>query len=279
MYVYVFLPVSLANWDSSCWTFTLESSTESFTTALTPRTARPDRSDSSSTTESPKTGLATSCETWPVCCELFRRRREEKRPAALQRARSRSWRPARLGTPSSAGTATSCDLNGLPVILWLNATPQGSGRGLGLGRASGTEQQHPTPLLKRETSRREGWRKRRRKRRTGVQSTTQPCWNNLYFHNSFTYNFYFGSKGKGGYRRKCVWAGVRGIRESREVFLLLFSGACKYLCATWESHCWSKLNAEFSFYFNLFFYITRLFVEKKDPEQFPHSNRMVLICG
>lgn len=43
----------------------------------------------------------------------------------------------------------------------------GSGRGLGLGQASGTEQQHPTPLLKSERCRGGEWRGRRRKRRTG----------------------------------------------------------------------------------------------------------------
>lgn len=37
-----------------------------------------------------------------------------------------------------------------------------------------------------------------------VQSMTQPCWNNLYFHNSFMYNFYFGLKGIGDERRMCV---------------------------------------------------------------------------
>lgn len=57
--------------------------------------------------------------------------------------------------------------------------------------------------------------------------------------------------------------GVRGIRTSREVFLLLFFGACKYVCATWESHCWSKLNAEFSLFYS-FFSITLLFVGKKN---------------
>lgn len=45
---------------------------------------------------------------------------------------------------------------------------------------------------------------------------TQPCWNNLYFHNSFTYNFYFGVKGEGkedsgrvlgalGHQKKCFY--------------------------------------------------------------------------
>ena len=52
------------------------------------------------------------------CLNLpHRRRREERWQAALQGAHSRSWRPARLATPSSHGTATSCDLNSLPVIL------------------------------------------------------------------------------------------------------------------------------------------------------------------
>lgn len=56
--------------------------------------------------------------------------------------------------------------------------------------------------------------------------------------------------------------GVRGIRILKEVILLLFFGACKYVCATWESQCWSKLNAEF-LYFIPFLFITLLFVGKK----------------
>lgn len=64
------------------------------------------------------------------CLNLaHRRRREEMWQAAPQGAHSRSWRPARPATPSSDGTATSCDLNSLPVILWLNATPRGQGGG------------------------------------------------------------------------------------------------------------------------------------------------------
>lgn len=59
----------------------------------------------------------------------LRRRQEKKWPAAPQRVHSRSWRPARLATPSSFETETSCDLNSLPAILWLNATPQGLGGG------------------------------------------------------------------------------------------------------------------------------------------------------
>lgn len=60
-----------------------------------------------------------------------------------------------------------------------------------------------------------------------------------------------------------------GIRASREVFLLLFFGACKYVCATWKSHCQSKLNAEFSLFYSLLFHHP-VFVERETPEEFPH---------
>lgn len=87
--------------------------------------------------------LSTS--TLPRPAPARRRKREEKRPAALQRAPSRSWRPARPATPSWAGTATSCDL---PATPWLGATALGQGGGSGGDKpAGGTEQQHPTPWL------------------------------------------------------------------------------------------------------------------------------------
>lgn len=31
-----------------------------------------------------------------------------------------------------------------------------------------------------------------------------------------------------------------------------FLGSCKYVCATFESQCWSKLNAEFSLFYSPF---------------------------
>lgn len=61
-----------------------------------------------------------------------------------------------------------------------------------------------------------------------------------------------------------MWAEVAGgIRTSREVFLLLFSGACKYVCAKRESHCWSKLNAEFSLFYSFGFSSPRRFGERE----------------
>lgn len=190
-----FFLVFLASWDSLCWTFTLESCTESFTTAPIPQTVRQDRSGSS-------THEYAAAESWfyVAMWTLFaltvtlRRRRERKWPAALQRARSRSWRPVRLATPSSIGTATSCDLSSLPVILWLNAMPQGQG-GVRVGTGRGTEQQHPTPLLKRAIE--------KRSRKGRVQSTTQPCWNNLYFHNSLTVFILDQKIGGGGKKKLC----------------------------------------------------------------------------
>lgn len=62
-----------------------------------------------------------------------------------------------------------------------------------------------------------------------------------------------------------------GIRASREVFLLLCFGACKYVCATWKSHCQSKLNAEFSLFYSLLFHHP-VFVERETPEEFSHSS-------
>ena len=79
-----------------------------------------------------------------VCSGVPRRRREGRRPAAPRRARSRSWRPARLATPSSTGAATSCDLNSLSEILWLNATPQGRGEG-GVRVGTGQRDRTATP--------------------------------------------------------------------------------------------------------------------------------------
>lgn len=72
-----------------------------------------------------------------------------------------------------------------------------------------------------------------------------------------------------------VGRGAEGIGTSIEVFLLLFFGGCKYVCATLDSQCWSKLNAEFSLFIfsNLLFFF--FFVGKK-PGQIPHS---LQLCG
>lgn len=178
---HVFL-VSLANWNSLFWTFTLVSFTESSTTGPTPRTARLDRLVTGGSRVAFFRG--SSGKIWPFVSNpisSLRRRRAEKQPAVLQRARSRSWHPARHATPSSAETVTSCDLNGLPLT---QCHAPGSGRGLGLGQASGTEQQHPTPLLKKKKKKETTRRKKNGRRR--VESMTQPCWANLYFHNTFT---------------------------------------------------------------------------------------------
>ena len=49
----------------------------------------------------------------------------------------------------------------------------------------------------------------------------------------------------------CVGRGSGALGHQEKSFYFYFFGACKYVCATWESHCWSKLNAEFSlFYFD-----------------------------
>lgn len=72
----------------------------------------------------------------------------------------------------------------------------------------------------------------------------------------------------------------QGLGALREVFLLFFLfGACKYVCATWASHCRSKLNTEFSLFYS-FFFITWLFVEKEPwTVSSLQSSCMVLICG
>lgn len=54
-----------------------------------------------------------------------------------------------------------------------------------------------------EENEEEGEKEEREEESRGAQSMTQPCWNNLYFHNSFTYNFYFGLKGRGLKKEMC----------------------------------------------------------------------------
>lgn len=94
---------------------------------------------------------------------------------------------------------------------------------------------------------------------------TQPCWNNLYFHNSFMYNFYFGSKGRGEEENVCG-QGSRALgHQEKSFYYYFFFRACKYVCATWESHRWSKLNAEFSLFYLISFTSPWLFVEEKKP--------------
>lgn len=286
--------MSLANWNSLFWTFTPVSFTESSTTGPTPRTARLDRL----VTGGSRVGFfrGGSGKIWPFVSNpisSLRRRRAEKQPAVLQRARSRSWHPARHATPSSAETATSCDLNGLPVT---QCHAPGSGRGLGLGQASGTEQQHPTPLLKR---------KKKKKRRRGERRTGGGEWSPWHNHVGLTYIFItlshtiFILNQKRGWAKEeqcvCGRGGAKGIGTSIEVFLLLFFGGCKYVCATLDSQCWSKLNPVFFFSFILFLYITLhfyfilwffvcLFFEgkkrkEKQNRSLTHSGCAVLICG
>lgn len=120
------------------------------------------------TTESQKVGLVVSCEIWlfdfspqeetggevassPPESSFQKLAPSETRYTILRRDRDELW-----PQQPSSDPVTQCHA-------------PGSGRGLGLGQANGTEQQHPTPLLKRERRRRGGdWRgRRRRKRRTG----------------------------------------------------------------------------------------------------------------
>lgn len=207
--------VSLANWNSLFWTFTLVSFTESSTTGPTPRTARLDRLVTGGSRVAFFRG--SSGKIWPFVSNpisSLRRRRAEKQPAVLQRARSRSWHPARHATPSSAETVTSCDLNGLPLT---QCHAPGSGRGLGLGQASATEQQHPTPLLKK---------KKKKKRRRGERRTGGGEWSPWHNHVGLTYifitlsQFLFWIKNVGGLKRDNVCVGHWDINRSVFTFIL-----------------------------------------------------------
>lgn len=145
----MFIPVSLANWDSLCWTFTPESYTESFIMVLTPRTARLDRSRQqcyhyeitgswfcyvmwSLTDFHPQEETGGEVASSPPDSSFQKLAPSETRYTILNRDRDELWPQQPSGDP-----VTQCHA-------------PGSGRGLGLGQASGTEQQHPTPLLKRE---------------------------------------------------------------------------------------------------------------------------------
>lgn len=62
-----------------------------------------------------------------------------------------------------------------------------------------------------------------------------------------------------------VGRGFGASGASWEVFLpFFFFGVCKYVCATWESRCWSKLNTEvFFFFFFLIFFPPAYILRKK----------------
>lgn len=82
----------------------------------------------------------------------------------------------------------------------------------------------------------------------------------------------------------CVWAGVRGIRASREVFLLLFLEFVNMFVLHGKSHCWSKLNAEFSLFYSfsslsLFFFFVFVCRKRKPQNSYLTPPGMVLICG
>lgn len=99
----------------------------------------------------------------------------------------------------------------------------GLGRGLGLGQAGGTEQQHPTPLLKRETEENEeeaGGLKRRTG--GGVQSTTHHV-GITYIFITITYNFYFGSRESGVKEKVCVCGqGLGALGHQEKCFYFYF---------------------------------------------------------
>lgn len=60
-----------------------------------------------------------------------------------------------------------------------------------------------------------------------------------------------------------VGRGFGASGASWEVFLPFFFGVCKYVCATWESRCWSKLNTEVFFFFFLIFFPPAYILRKK----------------
>lgn len=63
---------------------------------------------------------------------------------------------------------------------------------------------------------------------------------------------------------KCLWAEGLGHQGHHEkCFYLFFFGVCKYVCATWESRCWSKLNTEVFFFFFLIFFPPAYILRKK----------------
>lgn len=164
------------------------------------------------------------------------------------------------------------------MILWLNATPR-----VREGVRVGTSQRDRTTTPNTLTEERDGgeWRgsrrfKKKNRRRSAVHDTS--CWDHLYFHN-YHIQFLFWIKRKWGKGESvCVWAGDRGIRTSREVFLLLFLEFVNMFVLHGKSHCWSKLNAEFSLFYSFPFHHPACFFflfvcrKRKAPEQLPHSN-------
>lgn len=99
---------------------------------------------------------------------------------------------------------------------------------------------------------------------------TEPCWDNLYFHNSLAFSFYFGSDGFGV--KKEMWEWVRGLR------IFIFLELVNIFVLHGKSHCWSKLNAEFILFH--FFPNSQpfFFVVVETPEQFTHLS-LVRVCG
>lgn len=60
--------------------------------------------------------------------------------------------------------------------------------------------------------------------------------------------------GGGGCKEEIVCGRVLGaIGHQKKCFYFDLFGACKYVCATWESHFWSKLNAEFSLFYSFLY--------------------------
>lgn len=150
---------------------------------------------------------------------VHRMRWKEKWRAVLQTAHSRSWHRARPATPSSEGTAMSCDTPQKALQRSCDSMPRPGVRegGLGLGQASGTEQLTPDTLtgeIELDTRKRtERIKTKQTTTRTQSKGVCSPRRNNLYFHNSFTYSFYFEWKEEGGIK-KTMYVGAGNIMSS-----------------------------------------------------------------
>lgn len=94
----------------------------------------------------------------------------------------------------------------------IGATASGQGGGSG-----GTEQQHPNTLTEEEQHEEEAGDSREE---GGFQSTTQPCWDNLYFHKSTAYSFYFGASW--GWKGVDFGPGVRALEDQEKHFYRFF---------------------------------------------------------
>lgn len=162
----LFFPVWKVSWDSLCWTFTPESFTESFITAPTPQTARLDRSHRSALSrKSLLVGLL--CVMWDLTVWIAVSLPQEETGAEVASSPPESSFQ-KLAPSETRYTILRRDRD----ELWPQQPPSdpvtqchalGSGRGFGWGQASGTEQQHPTPLLKRRMEEEGGaWRGSRR---------------------------------------------------------------------------------------------------------------------